>query len=94
MKKSAFVVNAARGGLVNEKELAEALNSGRIAGAAVDVVSSEPITEDNVLLKAANCIVTPHIAWASLESRQRLMGTVAENIKCFISGSAKNVVNA
>jgi glycerate dehydrogenase len=89
MKKSAFLINAARGGLVNEKDLAAALDEGQIAGAAVDVVSAEPIRESNPLLKAKNCIITPHIAWASLESRQRLKQTSIDNVRAYLSG--KNV---
>ena len=93
MKRSAFIVNAARGQLINEADLAEALNTGKIAGAALDVVSSEPIRPDNPLLKARNCIITPHIAWASFEARKRLMHTVAENIKAFLNGTIQNRVN-
>jgi len=89
MKKSAFLINAARGGLVNERDLAAALDSGQIAGAAVDVVSSEPIRADNPLLDAKNCIITPHIAWASLESRQRLKQTSIDNVRDYLNG--KNV---
>ena len=93
MKPTAFLINAARGGLVVEQYLADALNAGRIAGAAVDVVSSEPIKSDNPLLKAKNCIITPHIAWASLSARQRLMQATAENIRAFIAGKPMNVIN-
>jgi glycerate dehydrogenase len=72
--------------------LAEALNAGQIAGAAVDVLSVEPPTEDNPLLFARNCIITPHIAWATLAARQRLMDTVVENVKAWIGGRPQNVV--
>ena len=93
MKSSAFFINTARGGLVVEQDLADALNGGKIAGAAVDVVSIEPIRQDNPLLKAKNCIITPHIAWASLEARKRLMQATAENIRAFFAGTPTNVVN-
>lgn len=93
MKKGSFFINTARGGLVNEMDLAEALNTERIAGAAIDVVSIEPIKSDNPLLTARNCLITPHIAWATLAARQRLMGATCENIKAFLSGSPINVVN-
>jgi glycerate dehydrogenase len=93
MKPSAFLINAARGQLVNERDLADALNAGTIAGAALDVVSSEPITPDNPLLEAKNCIITPHMAWAALEARKRLMKTTADNIQAFLSGEPQNVVN-
>jgi len=93
MKKNAFLINASRGGLIQEHDLAEALNKGIIAGAAVDVVSFEPIREDNPLLRAKNCIITPHIAWASLEARKRLMKAGADNLKAFLSGSPINVVD-
>jgi len=93
MKPDAFFINAARGGLVVERDLADALNAGRIAGAAVDVVSTEPIRPDNPLLSAKNCLITPHIAWASLAARQRLMKTTADNVAAFITGSPINVVN-
>lgn len=93
MKKSAFFVNTARGGLVNEQDLAEALKNGVIAGAAVDVVSSEPITDDNPLLSAPNILITPHIAWAALEARKRLMDITVDNIRAFQDGEPINVVN-
>jgi glycerate dehydrogenase len=94
MKKSAFLINASRGGLVVDDDLAEALRTGVIAGAAVDVVSNtEPPDPDNPLLYARNCIVTPHIAWAAKESRGRLMKTAVENVKAFRQGTPQNVVN-
>ena len=93
MRSTAFLINTARGGLVNEQDLADALNAGKIAGAAVDVVSFEPIKPDNPLLTAKHCIITPHIAWASLEARKRLMQATAENIRAFLAGTPVNVVN-
>jgi glycerate dehydrogenase len=94
MKKSAFLINTARGLLVEEKDLAYALNSGMIAGAACDVLSEEPPKSDNPLLSAKNIVITPHIAWAALEARRRLMKTTAENIAAFLSGNPQNVVNS
>lgn len=94
MKKSAFLINASRGGLVNEQDLAEALNSGRIAGAAVDVVSVEPVRPENPLLKADNCLISPHIAWATATARQNLMNTTVTNIQAFVDGRPVNVVNS
>ena len=93
MKPGVILINNARGQLVNEKDLAEALKSGKVAAAALDVVSTEPIKEDNPLLTAPNCIITPHISWAAKESRQRIMDITADNIRAFIEGSPKNVVN-
>lgn len=93
MKPSAFLINTSRGPLINEADLAEALNSGAIAGAALDVVSREPILQDNPLLAARNCIITPHIAWASLSSRKRLLTATADNVKNFLAGRPSNVVN-
>ncbi len=92
IKPSAFLVNTARGGLVVEKDLAEALNDGRLAGAAVDVVSSEPLRPDNPLLTARNCLITPHIAWAATESRRRLLEATVANVASFLAGKATNVV--
>jgi glycerate dehydrogenase len=93
MKANAFLINAARGQLIQEADLAEALDRGVIAGAGLDVVSTEPIRADNPLLKARNCIITPHIAWASLEARRRLMKSTADNIGAFLRGQPQNVVN-
>jgi len=93
MKKNAMLINTSRGPLVVEEDLAEALNSGRIAGAAVDVVSSEPIKGDNPLLKAKNIIITPHISWAPKESRKRLMDIAIDNLEKFLAGTPVNVVN-
>ena len=93
MKPTAVLINTARGGLVNEPDLAQALNDGRIAGAALDVVSREPIADDNPLLRARRCLLTPHIAWATLEARRRLMAITAENVAAFIKGRPVNVVN-
>jgi len=93
MKPTAFLINASRGQLVREADLAQALDEGVIAGAALDVVSTEPIRADNPLLQARNCIITPHIAWASLGARRRLMQTTAENVGAFLRGQPQNVVN-
>lgn len=93
MKKTAFLINTARGPLIDEEALAQALNEGRIAGAGLDVLSKEPPTADNPLFTAKNAIITPHIAWATLEARRRLMQTAGENITAFLQGTPKNVVN-
>ena len=93
MKGSAILINASRGALIEENDLAEALNSGQLAGAAVDVVSTEPISADNPLLSAKNIAITPHLAWATREARRRLMASTAENIRAFLDGSPQNVVN-
>jgi glycerate dehydrogenase len=93
MKDGVMIINNSRGPLVVEEDLAEALNSGKIAGAALDVVSSEPIKADNPLLKAKNCIITPHISWAPIESRQRLMDIAVDNLEKFLARNAVNVVN-
>jgi glycerate dehydrogenase len=92
MKPTAFLINAARGGLVDERALAEALDAGRIAGAAVDVASSEPIAGGNPLLRAPRCIITPHMAWGSLAARRRLMATTVANVKAFLAGRPQNLV--
>lgn len=93
MKDGAMLINTARGGLVDETALVEALESGKLRGAAVDVVSQEPMKADNPLLTTRKCIITPHIAWAPVESRQRLLDCVVENIRAFLAGKPQNVVN-
>ena len=93
MKDGVILINVSRGGLVNEKDLADALNSGKVKSAAVDVVSVEPMKEDNPLLVAKNITITPHMAWASLEARERLVEVVASNLRCFIDGDNQNVVS-
>ena len=93
MKKTAFLVNTARGGLINEADLADALNNNRIAGAALDVLSTEPPSDDNPLLKASNCIITPHNAWMSREARQRILDATERNLKAFVAGSPVNLVS-
>ena len=93
MKPTAVLINTARGGLIDESDLAAALNEGRIAGAALDVLSAEPIRTDNPLLAAKNCLITPHLAWASLEARRRLTAVTAANIAAFQAGRPIHVVN-
>lgn len=93
MKPGAYLLNLARGGLINEEDLAQALRSGRIAGAGLDVVAHEPMLAGNPLLSAPNCVFTPHIAWASLAARKRLMSIVAANLAAYKAGVPINVVN-
>ena len=93
LKPTAFLLNTSRGLLIDEHALAEALNTGQIAGAAVDVLSVEPPPADNPLLSAKNCIVTPHIAWATRAARSRLMQIAVANIRAFLDGRPDNVVN-
>ena len=93
MKDGVIIVNNGRGQLVVEADLAAALTSGKVAYAAVDVASTEPIRADNPLLSAPNCIITPHISWATKEARERIMQTTADNVKSFIDGKSVNVVN-
>ncbi len=93
MKKTALLLNASRGDLVNEADLAAALNEGRIAGAAVDVLSREPAQPENPLLTAKNCLITPHIARASVEARGRILSTTVENVAAFCHGKAQNRVD-
>jgi glycerate dehydrogenase len=94
MKPSAFLINASRGPLVDEAALAAALNEDRIAGAATDVASVEPIVDDNPLLTAKNMLITPHMAWSTLAARKRMTATTAANIREFLNGSPENVVNS
>lgn len=93
MKKTAFLINTSRGQVIVEKDLADALNQGKIAGAALDVLSQEPPAADNPLLTAKNCIITPHIAWAAKETRARLMNIAVENLKAWMDGKPVNCVN-
>ena len=92
-KPTAYLINTARGGLVDENALADALNSGKIAGAALDVLTSEPPEADNPLIRAENCIITPHIGWASLEARVRLLHATEDNVRAFLQNSPINKVN-
>jgi glycerate dehydrogenase len=93
MKSTAFLINTARGGLIVEDDLAAALNSGRLGGAGLDVLSTEPPAPDNPLIGATNCIVTPHIAWATREARERLLETAVTNLRMWMEGNPRNVVN-
>ncbi len=93
MKSSAFLINTGRGQLVEEQALADALNNGALAGAGLDVLSTEPPSPQNPLLTAKNCIITPHIAWATKAARQRLMNAVVENVRCFINNRPINIVS-
>lgn len=92
MKHSAVLINTGRGGLINEPDLADALNSGQIAAACLDVLSTEPPSATNPLISARNCFITPHMAWATFEARQRLITVTFENLKRFISGVPQNMV--
>ncbi len=92
MKTTAFLLNTSRGSLLNEPDVANALNAGQLAGAGLDVLAIEPPKPDNPLLTARNCLISPHIAWASYEARQRLLKAVAENVQAFLNGKPQNVV--
>lgn len=93
MKRNVIIINTSRGPVVNDKDLAEALNSERIQGAGLDVLRVEPPTIDNPLINAKNCYITPHIAWAALETRERLLGILEDNLSAFINGKPQNVIN-
>ena len=93
MKDGVIIINNSRGQMVVEQDLADALNSGKVAFAGLDVVSTEPIRADNPLLAAKNCIITPHMSWGSQGSRQRIMDCTVNNIRAFLSGAPENVVN-
>ncbi len=93
MKPGAFLVNTSRGALVDERALADALNEGRLAGAAVDVLTQEPPPADHPLLRARNCLVTPHLAWATGAARRRLLRTTVDNVRAFLAGAPRHVVN-
>jgi len=93
MKPDAFLINTSRGPLIHEQDLADALNNERIAGAALDVLSAEPPAADHPLVRAKNSLVTPHIAWAAREARTRLLHTAIENVRAFLSGQARNLLN-
>ena len=93
MKDGVIIINNSRGQMVVEQDLADALNSGKVAAAGLDVVSTEPIRSDNPLLKAKNCIITPHMSWGAKESRQRIMDCTEANIRSFLEGNPQNVVN-
>jgi len=94
MKDGVMIINTARGPLVNEEDLAEALNSGKVGGAGLDVVCAEPILESSPLLNAKNCILTPHIAWAPKEARQRLYNIALDNLRSFLNNKPENIVNS
>lgn len=93
MKQGALFVNTARGGVMNEKALFDALHSEHLGGACIDTLSVEPMADNCILMQAKNCIITPHIAWSPVETRQRLMGIVADNVKNFLDGNPTNKVN-
>lgn len=94
MKPSAFLINTGRGPLIDEQALTNALKNEEIAGAALDVLSTEPPSTDNPLLSAKNCLITPHIAWSSFEARKRLMGIITENLRAYMLGESQNMVNS
>jgi glycerate dehydrogenase len=93
MKKTAYLINTSRGPLVDQDALADALNRGAIAGAALDVLEAEPPPADNPLISAKNCFITPHIAWATRSARSRLLDVAVGNLRAFLEGAPRNVVN-
>jgi glycerate dehydrogenase len=93
MKPSSLLINTGRGPLVDENALAEALHAGWIRGAGLDVLTQEPPPADHPLLHAPRCLITPHVAWATFEARQRLLATSVANVRCFLAGQPQNVVN-
>ena len=93
MKDGVIIINNSRGQMVVEQDLADALTSGKVAAAGLDVVSTEPIRGDNPLLTSKNCILTPHISWAPRESRQRIMDCTVDNVRAYLQGAPINVVN-
>jgi glycerate dehydrogenase len=93
IKPTALLINTSRGGLIEDQALADALNSGRLAGAGLDVLAVEPPSADNPLLRAKNCVITPHIAWATTAARQRLLNATIENVRSFLNGTPRNVVS-
>lgn len=93
MKPSAYLINTARGGIVNEQDLADALNQNRLAGAGLDVLVNEPMSPETPLKSAKNCLITPHIAWSAVETRERLLQIVAGNLEAYLSGTPRNQVN-
>jgi glycerate dehydrogenase len=93
MKEDAFLINTSRGPLIDERALADALENGRIAGAGLDVLAVEPPQEQNPLLKAPNCYISPHIAWATRDARERLLKASVDNVAAFLAGKPQNVVN-
>ena len=93
MKDGVLLINTSRGPLIDEQALADALHTGKVAGAGLDVLTVEPARPDNPLMKEPNCLITPHIAWAPKESRQRLMDIAVDNLKAWLAGSPQNVVN-
>ena len=93
MKPSAYLINTARGGIVCEQDLADALNQEKIAGAGLDVLVQEPMSPETPLKSAKNCLITPHIAWSAVETRERLLQIVSDNLEAYLAGSPKNQVN-
>ena len=93
MKDGVILINNSRGQLVVERDLADALNRGKVAAAGLDVASTEPIRPDNPLLTAKNCVITPHMSWGAKEARQRIMDCTVDNVRAFLAGQPRNVVN-